>query len=361
MLTLLFLLLLAPFGVLARPASFSLGQLVFQLPGSPVSENDVAAPQPPALQVAPPTDSALQDAPPTNPAIRVVHQFDDLRLENLHSRPNGSLVLSVINKPVLYTLDPTKPNAKPVFLYEFPGATAMLGQAEIAPDVFAVVAGNWSQPGTHTPGSFSVWSIDLNTPGKPKVKQIAAIPEANALNGMTALHGGSPDIVLIADSVMGALWKLNVTSGEYKMAFASPLFTNTTGPIGINGIRSFEGSVYFFNSGQGSYGRVPVTYDGEWAGEVQILARIDTDGSWDDFDMDWEGNAWVATHQSALMEVTVQGKMRNTTGDGTFTMANPTSARFGRGSKEQEKTLYLSAAGDRTHAGQVIAVQTWLM
>ena len=356
MLALLLVPLLAPFGVLARPTSFSLGQLIFQLPSSPVvengvAENDVTSPPPPALQVA-----------PTNPAIRLVHQFDDLRLENLHARSSGELLLSVINHPFLYTLDPTKKHAKPELLYEFPGATAMLGQAEIAPDVFAVVAGNWTSPGSHTPGSFSVWSIDLTTSGKPKVKQIAALPEANALNGMTTLHGGSPDIVMIADSVLGALWKLNVTSGEYKMAFDSPLFVNTTGaPIGVNGIRSFSGSVYFFNSGQGTYGRVPVTYDGEWAGEVQILARIDTDGSWDDFDMDWEGNAWVATHAGALMEVTVDGKMRNTTGDGTFSMANPTSARFGRGSKEQEKTLYLSASGDSTCAGQVIAVQTWLM
>ncbi|MDI1488669.1 MAG: hypothetical protein OHK93_007945 [Ramalina farinacea] len=356
MLTLLFVPLLAPFGVLARPTSFSLGQLVFQLPSSPVVENGVAE-----NDVTPPPPPAFQVAPPTTP-IRVLHQFDDLRLENLHARSNGELILSVINKPMLYILDPTKQNSKPVLLHEFPGVTACLGQAEIAPDVFAVVAGNWTEPGSHTPGSFSVWSIDLTTRGKPKVKQIAALPEANALNGMTTLHGGSPDIVLIADSVLGALWKLNVTSGEYKMAFDSPLFVNSTGaPIGINGIRSYSGSVYFFNSGQGTYGRVPVTYDGEWAGEVQILARIDTDGSWDDFDMDWEGNAWVATHQAALMEVTVEGKMRNTTGDGTFSMANPTSARFGRGSKEEEKTLYLSAAGDQTHAGQVIAVKTWLI
>lgn len=94
---------------------------------------------------------------------------------------------------------------------------------------------------------------------------------------------------------------------------------------------------------------------------MQILARIDTNGTWDDFEMDWEGDAWVATHPAALTEVTVEGKMRNTTGDGTVSMANPTSARFGRGSKEQEKTLYLSTSGDTTHAGQVIAVQTWLI
>ena len=264
MLSLLFVPLLVPFGGLARPTSFSLRQLVFQLPSSPVVENVVAE-----NDVTPPAPPALQVARPTTPTIRVIHQFDDLRLESPHARSNGELILSVINKPVFYTLDPTKQNAKPEFLYEVPGATAMLGQAEIAPDVFAVVAGNWSEPGTHTPDSSSVWSIDLTTRGKPKVKQIAALPEANALNGTTSLHGGSPDIVMIADAVLGALWKLNVTSGEYKMASDSPLFVYATGaPIGINGICSFSGSVYFFNSGQGTYGRVPVTYDGEWAGGV---------------------------------------------------------------------------------------------
>ena len=290
----------------------------------------------------------------------MVYQFDSLRLENLHARSNGELILSVVNKPDLYTLDPTKRNAKPALLYEFPGVNAMLGQAEFAPDVFAVVGGNWSGQFSHTPGSSSVWSLDLNTPRNPKVKKIAAIPEADSLNGMTSLHGGSPDIVIIADSGSGVLWKLNVTSGEYKKAMTSPMFNRTaTNPVGINGIRSYQGSVYFFNSAQSTYGRVPLTYDGDGAGEVQIIARLETSAIWDDFDMDWEGNAWVATHSNALMEVTVEGRMRNTTAEDTF--AQPTSARFGRGSKEQERTLYLSTGGNEKNAGQVVAVKTWLI
>ena len=179
---------------------------------------------------------------------------------------------------------------------------------------------------------------------------------------MTALDGGSPDIVLIADSVLGALWRVNVTSGEYDKAIDSPLFLNTTnGALGINGLRSFQGSVYFTNSAQGTYGRVPVPYDGSLAGEVQIIATTGSPARLDDFDIDSEGNAWIATHPNSVIEVTAQGNVKNVTGEGGASIAQPSSARFGRGSNAQERTLYLATDGNQTAAGQVIAVNTCLV
>ena len=74
-------------------------------------------------------------------------------------------------------------------------------------------------------------------------------------------------------------------------------------------------------------------------------------GLWDDFDLDWEGNAWVATHAEGVYEVTVEGKQRNITG-----IVVPTSARFGRGSKIQKNSLYLSTVGNGTVGGQVVAL-----
>ena len=105
---------------------------------------------------------------------------------------------------------------------------------------------------------------------------IAAMPEANVLNGMASLYGGPADTVLVVDSYQELIWKLNVTSGEYSKAIGSPLFGNTThNPTGINGIRSVPGWIYFFNSAQGSYGRAPVDDDANATSEVQLLARVD--------------------------------------------------------------------------------------
>lgn len=353
------LLLLAPFAVLGVPTSFSLGQLVLQFPNSLEAQNDAASPPPSIVQLDGPSPTAAQVDGPSPSAVSVVYQFNEARLENLHARSNGQLVVSAVNKPLMYGVDPTEPGRPPTLIHNFTsaGVTSLLGIAEYAPDVFAVVTGNWTSPITHTPFSFSVHSVDLNT-RNPTVKLIAKIPEGNALNGMASLYGGTSDTVLIVDSYQEAIWKLNITTGEYSKAIESPLFGNTThNPMGINGIRSVPGYVYFSNSAQGSYGRVPVDDNANATGEVQILARVDSPADlWDDFDLDWEGNAWVATHAQKVCEVTVEGKKRNVTG-----IMQPTSARFGRGSKQQEKTLYLSTVGNGTGGGQVVALKTWLV
>ncbi len=236
----------------------------------------------------------------------------------------------------------------------------MLGIAETAPDVFAVVAGNWTKVTVHQPGSFSLWSIDMQSPNNTKVKLITGMPKANGLNGVTALGRGSPDIVLVADSVLGALWRVNIKTGDYSMAIKSFLFADENEFIGINGVRFFEGSVYFTNSAQGIYGRVPVTYNGSAAGEVEKLAEFQLPSILDDFDLDWEGDAWIATHPNAVNEVTMEGKRRNITGDADLAIVQPVSARFGQ-SQQQRRTLYVATAGNGTVGGQVFAVNTCLI
>lgn len=341
MLGLLLILFLAPFYVLTLPLSFSFpaDQLVLQSVGSPAIETEVAA---------------AQSSP-----IQTLYQFeDDVALENLAVRSNGSLVLTASNRPTVYYMDPNAQNKTPESLPPIPGVTSLTGIVETAPDVFAVVAGNWSSDTFQgTPGSFSIWSVNF-TCSPPTVKIIASIPEADALNGITALKG-SPDIVLIADSALGAVRWLNVTSGEQSVTIQSDFFTNTGGsPIGINGIRTYDGHLYYLNSAQMTYGRVPLTVDGRVAGAVQILATTHIPAIFDDFDMDWEGTAWVATHGNMLSEITVEGKQRNMTNTG---MVEPTSVQFGRGCKQLEKTIYMTAAGNKTVGGQVFAINSWLV
>ncbi|KAK3167726.1 hypothetical protein OEA41_010854 [Lepraria neglecta] len=345
MLGLLLILLLAPFNVLTLPSSFSFpaNQLVLQSVGGPVIETEAAA------------------APSS--AVQLIYQFKGhVALENLAARSNGHLVLTVSNQPIVYDMNPNARNAPPTPLPRIPGVTSLTGIVETAPDVFAVVAGNWSRETFQgTPGSFSIWSVDFNHP-QPTVKIIASIPEAAALNGLTTLKG-SPDIVLAADSALGAVGRLNVTSGEYSVAIQSPLFANSSIiPIGINGLRTFDGHLYYLNSAQGAYGRVPLNADGSAAGEVEVLARINLPAIYDDFDMDWEGTAWIATHGNMLNEITVEGKQRNITGNGqNIEMTEPTSAQFGRGSKQAENTIYVTTGGNDTVGGQVLAVNICLI
>ena len=340
-------LFLAPFSALTVPTSSSASQLVIQLSDDPV--NAVSAP------------------PPSSSAVRQVYQFkEQMALENLEPRSNGQLVLTVSSQPEVYNLDPSKPGQPPTLVHQFPNVSSVTGIAEIAPDVFAVVAGNWSAVTlTAVPGTFSIWSIDFTT-SSPTAKMIAPMPEAAALNGAATLDG-SPDLLLIADSTLGAVWRLNVTTGDYSIAIQDPLLSNWSSPIpiGINGIRTFRGSVYFLNSALGSYGRVPVSSDGSPTGEVEVIARVDVPAVVvDDFDIDWAGNAWIATHPNVVTQVSPEGIQRNFTGDNGgngIEMSQPTSARFGRGSAQEGSVLYVVTGGSETAGGQIIALNTWML
>lgn len=262
----------------------------------------------------------------------------------------------------MYQLNPKA--SHPEFLHQFPNGTSLSGIIETAPDIFIIVVGNWSTATFQaTPESFTIWSIDLN-PRTPAVKIITPMPGAFALNGVTTLDG-SPDIVLISDSVLGAVWKLNVVTGEHGIALQNPLFTNTRGrgPLAINGLSMYRSAVYFLNSALKLYGRVPVTTDGNAAGEVEVLARAENDVStFDDFAMDWEGNAWVATHSKMVTEISVEGRQRNfTSGADVPDMTQPTSIVFGRGSKEEENTLYIVTAGFKEIGGQVFRMRACII
>lgn len=360
MLTHLLPFLLAPLGIFTLPTSSSLGQLVIELTSTSVDQLALQLPESPTVK-----DAAPVIAPSQSCMVRQLYQFhdnDDTRLENLAARPNGKLILNVVTKPILYELDPSVSCPKPKTLHTFTGVTSVLGIDEIAPDVFAVVVGNFTDPKVHQPGSFSVWSLNLTSPKRPNVTLITALPDSNALNGLATLPG-TPPMIMIADSQLGALWRVNTATGNHTKIFESCLLANTTPTnLGINGIRIFQKKLYFFNSAQGTYGRVPLHDDGSAAGEVEILARIALPQHiWDDFDMDWEGNAWVATHRGDLMEITVEGRQRNTTVCTGIDMLDPTSARFGRGSKKEENTLYVTTAGNKDGSAQVLAVDVCQM
>ena len=234
------------------------------------------------------------------------------------------------NEPFFYDLDLNAHPPSLKTLDQFPNIESTLGIAETAADIFAVVAGDFVNRQA-VPGSFSVWSVDLNTP-EPTVKLITSIPEAGGLNGMTTLKEAS-DVVLVADSLLGAVWRVNVTTGEYGIAIQSPFFAGENAiPIGINGVRMFERMLYFTNSAQGIYGRVSITNDGNAAEEVQILGRVKVPAVlYDVFDIDRNGNAWITAHPSFLFEVTSEGNQRNITGHITD-LIQPVSARFGRSS-----------------------------
>ena len=301
--------------------------------------------------------------------VKQIYQFSNSSftdIENIAARSNGQLLLNLITEPSTYYIDPTNSNATAQHLYTFPNATSLTGIAEYAPDVFAVVVGNYTiAKYAGFPGSFAIWSLDVRSPGAPVATKIAAIPEAHALNGMTAVKG-SPGLLLIADSALGLVWSLNATSGIYQKAIQDPLLgPSGSFPLGINGLHVYKNTLYFTNSAQGFFGKVGITSAGSATGNLTMIAKPSTGNTYDDFALDRQGNAWITNHPNAVTEVTVGGGQISVAGGGNSTLfGQPTSAAFGRGSHVEECTLYVVGAGTNSNtttiSGQIIAVNVCL-
>jgi len=208
-------------------------------------------------------------------------------------------------------------------------------------------------------GSLTVWTVNFGT-SPPTVKNITRIANSTIFNGIAAVPG-STKLILAADSDIGAVWRVNINSGAYSIAFSDPLFANTaTGILGINGIRIKGGYLYFTNSAQGIFGRVPIDGEGSKIGAAEVIANVPSGVVYDDFAIDDGGNTWIASHPNEVVEVTPNGNQRIITN--TTLLLNPTNSVFGRGNLKERKTLYVTNGGwfvgNDLVNGSVVAIST---
>lgn len=282
-------------------------------------------------------------------------------IENLAVRSsNGNILYSLITEPSVWQLEDPLGDANGKLLYEFPEATSCLGITEIGQDVFAVVVGNLSLTTiTGTQGSYSLWKVDFNDEqGKgnasPAVSKITDIPEAIFLNGITVDgfdvpytraedFSGAEELatVLIADSALGTVWKVNTNNGDYTRTITVPEMSapaNASIALGINGLSLYGGSLYWTNLAYEAVYSVavdPSTWSALPYASVRTVAG-DTGVALDDFTFDSNGNIFAAggdtvvlisdagdSSKSNIKPVVVAG---STT---TMTVAGSTSVRFG--------------------------------
>ncbi|KAJ7051041.1 hypothetical protein C8F01DRAFT_1176411 [Mycena amicta] len=291
-----------------------------------------------------------------------------LFLENIAVRASSQLLLTSGVSPTLHSLDPrarTTPNLNLTLqeVYTFPNATALTGIAEYAPDVFAVVACILDGR-TEERGSVVVWRVDFTHPTLP-TPQLANSTDANGLSAVPV--PGLPDVVLVADSAAGAVYAVNMRTGDVSLAIQAPLLGGSaTESLGINGLHVHDGFLYATNSGRGTFVRAPiailhdhlhnssVTITRNAAFEVIGVLPPDApaNSAFDDFAFDERGRAWVTVHPGALSLFTPQKNgswvQENAAGDpeGSYAVfVEPTSAAFGRGGLGMEKTLYVVTEG----------------
>ncbi|KAF3936111.1 hypothetical protein ABW20_dc0110338 [Dactylellina cionopaga] len=301
---------------------------------------------------------------------RVIAQFPEpVWLENIAVRSNGDLLVTLLqpNASIYQICNPSGREPHVSLVHTFTEVTSVLGISEISPDVFAVVGFNFTSP---LPTATTVFSIDFNRP-KPVIKTIVAIPEAVLPNGMTSLTN-TPTTILIADSYLGLVWRVNTLTGKYdrdikrtEMAIA----TGSTKPIGINGLHVHDGYLYFDNSFLATLYRVKITTNGSVRSNSAVETVVVLDAVFcDDFTFAADGTIYAATNNdNRVIAVKPNGKGGYGRGvvvagsKSSLRLAGDTSAAFGR-TKRDKRILYVTTSGiyngTTAEGGKVVAIDT---
>jgi len=295
---------------------------------------------------------------PSKPPIRQIYTFpNNTFIENIAARSDSHLLITSLSVPTLFSIDPTTTTPTAQVIHTFPNATGLSGITEIRRDVFALVTGVWDLASTRaTPGSLAIWTADFTmttTPNpNPVVKFLTAIGNSTIFNGI-ARHPSNPTLLLAADSAAGRVWRVNLLTGSYEVAFSDPLLTPVgTAPgtnLGINGLKARGEYLYFTNSARRFFGRVGIDLLGSAVGRIEVIANSSVAGGdvvYDDFALEekHDGGAWIASHPSYVVHV--NSRAGQTVVNDTGLLLNPTSAAFGRGDGGEEGTLYVTNGGE---------------
>ncbi|KAH8724781.1 hypothetical protein GQ44DRAFT_617348 [Phaeosphaeriaceae sp. PMI808] len=260
-------------------------------------------------------------------------------VECLAVRSNGAILATRLDVPELWTVDPvTKTSSK---IASFPNALGLTGVAEISPDIFAVVAGNFSTTSFDIGnGSWAVWKVDL-TGTAPKQTLLRAIPEAAFLLGATAFNN---DTAFIADAGAGALYRISVTTGDYEIVLKDPAMKAPAGSFiaeGIHGVRYVPqtGNVYFTNTFGSTFNKFEVNkLTGKPTGAITtITAKVETP---EDLAI-VEGTALIMSlNGGGIFKVTPDGSSVK-----AVDVKSGSTVAFGRGTTDAKMIYFATSSG----------------
>ncbi|KAJ5134158.1 hypothetical protein N7448_000819 [Penicillium atrosanguineum] len=278
-------------------------------------------------------------------------------IENSALRPNGHILLTTFDQGRLYTLNPLSDSPQAELVASLPGATALCGIAAIANDKFAIVGG---VRGHYHYTNETVYTVDFSMDAvNPSVHAVARLPNASMLNGLSSMPK-QPHIILIGDSRLGAIFRVDTTTGISRLAFKHDLLaapTNASLPIGVNGLKVVDDYVLFTNSARNIFAHIRVSADGLHFGDVEIVARLDSSSGsdWDDFIVDSAGVAYVAQPDNAIARVMPGGTHSVIAGGGSSEeVKEPTSVQLANGGR----SIYVTTRGDgKKVSGQVLEIQ----
>lgn len=281
--------------------------------------------------------------------------------ENLHPRSNGQILITLINRPEIYQINPFK-QQDGTLLHQFEGKGSTLGIVETFPDVFHVIVGNFTtaREFNGVNGTFGVWELDFTANSVDPnalavVTQIVEVTPAEALDGMEVLNHES-GLVLVADAKAGVVYTVDVRKKTYEATISSPLFQSSPELyVGIDGIKlrsnSTHAYLYFTNAIKGTFGRVQIDLQtGYPIGAVEDVPVLANSEGFipDDFIFDTFGNAYLTNANPATpaqgMYLVPAPVWEATEPIFITPITGPTAARFGV-TEADKSSLYITSTG----------------
>jgi sugar lactone lactonase YvrE len=155
---------------------------------------------------------------------------------------------------------------------------------------------------------------------------------------MAALNGNT---ILMADSFLGGIWGLYISTGIKKLVFTDSSMNGTaTVATGINGIRVRPGWLYFTSSAKGTFNRIAIDLKtGEKAEQSRTISSS-LSGP-DDFEIDDDAGVAYVCNGAAdeILRITLSGGRKRAIAK----IPGPTSARWNV--DQTGKVLYVSDVG----------------
>ncbi|KAK8090083.1 quinoprotein amine dehydrogenase beta chain-like protein [Apiospora hydei] len=296
---------------------------------------------------------------------REVYQFsNDLNyIENIAVRQNGDLLVTLLAPAAQLHLiqDPHSDSPSVSLVHSFgDGVEGLLGIAETKPDTFLVAGSSLSGQ----PNASAVFEVDFNNnkaPATPSTRLVTNITEGLVLNGVAALPGRGHEVVLVADSFLGQVFRVDGRTGHYDVPIQVPEMkrdpqSNTS--VGINGVKVHDGHLYFSNGFTVSIYRLKITPDGAAAdgATVETVATIKGETFLDDFAIGADGTVWAASNKGhTVYAISPDGKaVVPVLGSADSTVVSgDTAAAFGR-TEQDRHVLYVTAS----RPGKVVAIDT---
>ncbi|KAL8821527.1 MAG: hypothetical protein Q9223_000435 [Gallowayella weberi] len=290
-----------------------------------------------------------------------VYQFPNTTfVENLAVRPGGSILTTIANRAEVYLIRPSAKDAQPQLIYRFNGSNVVTGIAETSPDTFYLTVTSVSESLGPIANSSQLWKITFPTrkSDNPFVTKVSSLRRILLPNGLTTLSSGKR--LLSADSSLGYVFIIDTATGNTIAAMFDPLFDPVgPGSFGVNGLEVRDSTLYFTNSAQKVFGKIPIDpRTGSSLGSAAAIAKpLSPAGGYDDFALSPSGDAaFMATGAAnGIEKIDLEsGRQEFVVGGLNSTVLNrPTSAAFARSGngKVDLRVFFVTTAG-----GQLVKV-----